>query len=129
MRERRLHIAAICLAALMLLKMLGMPIVSLSFEMNRQAIAAKFCENRLKPQLHCNGQCILMKKLAKANESTESKDFKGFQKTISIDYFQEINATAFIRPSFLSTKVNEGLQPSLKSPNLPAIFHPPLFVS
>ncbi|PAW93260.1 hypothetical protein CKK33_07010 [Mucilaginibacter sp. MD40] len=45
------------------------------FELNRNYIAAKLCENRNKPQLHCNGKCYFMKKLKQAeeNKSTEER--------------------------------------------------------
>ena len=33
---------------------------------------AKNCENKLRPQLHCNGQCVLMKKL-KEQENKEGQ--------------------------------------------------------
>jgi len=35
----------------------------LGFYANQSSIAAKLCENRYKPMLHCNGHCILAKKL------------------------------------------------------------------
>jgi len=33
------------------------------FFANRAAIAAKYCENKARPQLHCDGKCFLAKKL------------------------------------------------------------------
>lgn len=30
---------------------------------NKQRIVNELCENRNRPELHCNGQCVLMKKL------------------------------------------------------------------
>jgi hypothetical protein len=33
------------------------------FFANRAAIAAKYCENKQRPQLHCDGKCFLAKKL------------------------------------------------------------------
>lgn len=39
---------------------------------NKQRIAEELCENRNRPELHCNGQCVLMKKL-KALEDREAK--------------------------------------------------------
>ncbi|SEK19442.1 hypothetical protein [Parapedobacter koreensis] len=39
---------------------------------NKQRIAEELCENRGRPELHCNGQCILMEKL-KALEDKETQ--------------------------------------------------------
>lgn len=44
------------------------------FELNRNYIAAEFCVNKNKPELHCNGQCYLMKKLKQAQEKEEKQD-------------------------------------------------------
>jgi len=39
-----------------------------AFYVNKDYIAKYLCENRDKPQLHCNGNCVLMKKIKKAQE-------------------------------------------------------------
>lgn len=44
------------------------------FEMNRKYIAAELCENRNKPELHCNGKCYLMKKLKQAQDKEEKQE-------------------------------------------------------
>lgn len=38
------------------------------FSLNRDYIANVLCENRERPELHCVGQCVLMKKLKKLEE-------------------------------------------------------------
>ncbi|MGZ3751254.1 MAG: hypothetical protein ACXVB0_23655 [Mucilaginibacter sp.] len=44
------------------------------FEINKNYIAAKLCENRNKPWLHCNGKCYLMKKIKQADEKQNAAD-------------------------------------------------------
>lgn len=44
------------------------------FEMNRNYIASKLCENRNKPWLHCNGKCYLLKKIKQAEEKQNSAE-------------------------------------------------------
>ena len=44
------------------------------FEMNRNYIASKLCENRDKPWLHCNGKCYLRKKIKQAEEKQNSAE-------------------------------------------------------
>jgi hypothetical protein len=58
------------------------------FELNRNYIAAKLCENRDKPWLHCNGKCYFMKKINQARES-ERNDERQSQKNL----FQEASIT------------------------------------
>lgn len=35
----------------------------LQYEINKDYITRQLCENKLKPQLQCNGNCLLMKKM------------------------------------------------------------------
>ncbi|RFS26739.1 hypothetical protein DVR12_02845 [Chitinophaga silvatica] len=41
----------------------GRYLVMLNFYLNQDYIAQNLCENRDKPQMHCNGKCHLAKKL------------------------------------------------------------------
>lgn len=45
----------------------GLVMIS-AFYINRDYIAQYLCENRNAPQLHCQGTCVLMKKMKKARE-------------------------------------------------------------
>ena len=38
---------------------------------NRDYIAANLCENRARPQLHCDGKCYLAKQLAKESDHND----------------------------------------------------------
>jgi hypothetical protein len=44
------------------------------FELNRNYIASKLCENRDKPWLHCNGKCYFMKKIKQAEEKEKNEE-------------------------------------------------------
>lgn len=44
------------------------------YSMNKKEITAKFCENKEKPVLKCNGQCYLAKQLRKAELQQEQKN-------------------------------------------------------
>ncbi|WP_299355704.1 hypothetical protein [Mucilaginibacter sp.] len=55
------------------------------FELNKNYIATKLCENINKPWLHCNGHCYFMKKIKAAQES-EKNDSRQSQKNL----FQEV---------------------------------------
>ncbi len=43
------------------------------YNLNRDYIARVLCENRARPELHCDGQCYLAKKL-KAQQDRQDKD-------------------------------------------------------
>lgn len=44
------------------------------FQLNRGYIAAKLCENRNKPWLHCNGKCYFMKKIKQAQDHDKNDE-------------------------------------------------------
>ncbi|WP_316836287.1 hypothetical protein [Pedobacter nutrimenti] len=93
------------------------------FELNRNYIASKLCENRDKPQLHCNGKCYLMKKLKQAEEKEKSQNRES-QK----NHFQEALITQKTNFNFqvqlLKVLYTEEL-PFVLPRHSTAIFHPP----
>ena len=44
------------------------------YQLNKNYITAKLCENRNRPWLHCNGKCYLMKKLKQAEEKQNASE-------------------------------------------------------
>lgn len=46
-------------------------VIVLSFLMQRDYISKNLCENRDKPQLHCNGSCCLKKELKKQEKNEQ----------------------------------------------------------
>jgi hypothetical protein len=44
------------------------------FELNKNYIVTKLCENRDKPWMHCNGKCYFMKKLKQAQDSDRNSE-------------------------------------------------------
>lgn len=61
-------------------------VVYAEFKANQKYIAATLCENRDKPQMHCEGKCFLMKKLKEAQEK-EKKQEEASQKKGIQDVF------------------------------------------
>lgn len=44
------------------------------FEWNKGFIASALCENKARPQLHCNGKCYLKKKLKDAEKKEKNQE-------------------------------------------------------
>jgi hypothetical protein len=57
------------------------------FELNRNYIATKLCENRNKPWLHCNGKCYLAKKIKQAEEKQNSEERQSQKNLFQEAYF------------------------------------------
>ncbi len=59
-------------AALVLLQTFSRELLVADFVFNRATITARFCVNKARPQLHCDGKCYFAKQLKK-QEERESK--------------------------------------------------------
>ncbi|QQT26104.1 hypothetical protein I6J02_20780 [Sphingobacterium spiritivorum] len=90
-----------------------------------KSLYLQYCENKSRPELHCNGQCILMKKLKKQEEK-ESKQVS--QKLESAAFFHEVEKIEFHKPRFhLIPDINlSGLICNYSFQFVVFIFRPPL---
>ena len=57
----------------LLLQLFSREVIVMSFALNRDYIAKTLCENRSRPELRCNGQCYLAKRL-KARQAREDQE-------------------------------------------------------
>jgi hypothetical protein len=121
--------AAIILSLLLLLQTFSSWIVIGNYELNKAYITKNLCVNRYKPQLNCNGQCLLMKKLAAAEDRENSReDSKGQStriKPVEILFFQEqspLELTVIIPDAVAFS--NKNSHHHYSSPSF-GIFHPP----
>lgn len=60
---------AIVAGLAILLQSLNQVVIVASFYAQKDYIARNLCENRDKPQMHCEGKCCLKKKLAKDSQN------------------------------------------------------------
>jgi hypothetical protein len=86
---------------------------------------AKKCENRFRPQMHCNGQCLLMKKL-KEQENKEKQNPERKQENKNEVIF---SGSAFASLNIFSVEKTSTAYPAGEvacTINMPrAFFHPP----
>lgn len=57
------------------------------FKLNREYIAKVLCENRKRPDLHCDGKCYLAKKLKQQQEKQDKETSQKVQNTPVIQLF------------------------------------------
>lgn len=67
------RIIALSLVTVLLAVMVSPSFKILSFYKNQAEITAKFCENKDKPVMECNGKCYLKKQLKAVAEKPENK--------------------------------------------------------
>ena len=104
----------------------------LEYVVNYHYIVNELCENKLKPELKCNGKCHLTKELAKASEgnSDNSSDKKITFEQTEIVFFLEIKPIEIRQIYFLNkTSIGNNYSNLYFHLNDCAFFHPPTFIS
>lgn len=116
-----------CIVALLILSKPILPMVD--YWVNYEYIAKELCENKAKPEMHCDGKCHLKKELAKASEEEKpiSSDKKATSKQESEVLFFESKTTLISKPIlfFTSLKVKNKYQNLYAYLSTHTIFHPP----
>lgn len=62
---------AYLLCSLLLLQNLEQELLVVNYELNQARITARYCVNKARPQLKCNGKCHLAKQLRQAEDASE----------------------------------------------------------
>lgn len=105
-------------------------LIFLSYKVNQDYISAVLCKNRAKPELSCNGKCILADQL-KADEEKDSRDVppKSKESKELLFWLAPPNRSGSI--SCAASAQARAFFPYLEPPKAifdKGIFHPPSFV-
>ena len=121
---------ALFLLLLLSIKMLLVPFVYLDFELRKEYIIQNLCENRFKPQLHCDGKCYLAKQLQKVAEDNARQETQKQSDTVKKmlqEVFEEINVAILPVPQIVQLDVTFPHPRSLFSAFfLKALIKPPI---
>lgn len=81
----------------------------------------------MRPQLHCNGKCYLMKKLKQADESEKKQAEKNQLKNSQVYLLQQIPHLSFAPPSMDAESSKPPILYSFRyvSPHIDGVFRPP----
>jgi len=105
-----------------------LPVVS--YMANYDYITKVLCENKAKPQIHCNGKCHLMKELAKAADQekplSEKKSSHIEAEVLFCQAFADYTFVRYTNAVKKNTPVYRNLYSHL---NCAPVFHPPLVIS
>jgi hypothetical protein len=118
--------SALCLALIMLARIMAMPLSLLDYSLNKSFIINKLCENKLNAEIHCAGKCYLNKQLAKGNDSQDPKEQKGSVKNLIVDFYEPAkrpDLNSIIEPLVVSFFFKT---PSISDKFTDNIFHPPV---
>ena len=115
---------------LTLVGMLGstlmVPLAYLDFELRKEYIQEVLCINREKPEMSCEGKCLLMKKLDRAHD-LPATDRPSSNENFQLSFFRIIDNQLLYEPNGImeASLFNPYLQPGSTSRYSNSIFHPP----
>lgn len=102
------------------------------FYSNQKEIVALECENKNKPELHCNGKCYLAKKLRVADEHLQTKKDQQSHSLQKIKALEDSDVTiSLFNPIEIATLISDVNIPVVNHIDLYvyepylSIFHPP----
>src|SRR5690554_5299900 len=112
------------LATVMLFKAFLAPAVFIDFKLNQDYISKVLCINRDRPQLACDGQCILMQKM-KSTQDGDHPEQSQSPKTQLLEIFSELKTVfqPLLLPSMQQDFFTHDEEVSLEA--FSEIFHPP----
>ena len=99
------------------------------YHANKDYIARVLCENRDKPELHCDGQCYLAKQLKARQDKQDKETTDRVQNSPILQLFCQANVPfqfASVAATFLSVGQPAYQFPSYIAP-LTGLFRPPRF--
>lgn len=62
--------------------MMAVPLVYVDYSLRKDYIIKNLCENRFRPDLHCNGKCYLAKRVAAADQKETSEKGMAFARIL-----------------------------------------------
>jgi hypothetical protein len=101
--------------------------IVIEYEFNKSYIAKALCINKSIPQMHCNGKCQVMKKLAE--DADKNSPVKQTMRSFQPDPFviHSINICAD-HPSTICQQLHTAFHFALPAQRSHSIFHPPCLV-
>ncbi|GAB3943795.1 hypothetical protein GCM10028805_10540 [Spirosoma harenae] len=97
------------------------------YHANKDYIARVLCQNRDKPELHCDGQCYLAKQLKERQDKQDKETTERVQNTPVVQLFFQANSVFQFPPiwaALTSTSFSAYAMPAYLAPSV-RFFHPP----
>jgi hypothetical protein len=114
----------------MLVKVWVIPLLYLDFEIRREYIVANLCENKNRPQMHCDGKCYLAKRIASLDEQEKRQAEKTYMSRLIDQVMDQRSDFTFVKQpvvlEFLPRAVFSLASNFTPRVTADDIFHPPL---
>lgn len=111
---------------LMLIRSMVLPLTYLEYHLNKDYIVDKFCENKFRPEMLCDGKCYLAKKLAQRQQQTTDAESIVFYQLLTSPIVCQVHETCSFEPFFPQLPSRFHYQSPFSGRNFPTrIFRPP----
>lgn len=103
--------------------------VTTNFVLNQAEIASEQCENKNRPELRCNGKCVLMQKLQLTKNSSNNSAPVPSLLRIEISTFlvSDFQFSLLNLETYLTSQIFRYPNPSVQAASLAEVFHPPQY--
>jgi hypothetical protein len=98
--------------------------IVVNYQLNKTEIARKYCENKAKPKMHCDGKCHLKKQLKKEEKREQTPFSKDSKEKIELQYFAE-TAYSFHSQITIATGISTAYSFSVSASLPQGVFQPP----
>jgi len=98
--------------------------IAVSFQLNKEYIAATLCENRARPGMNCKGKCHLAKEM-KQEKERESKTHNQITEKYEVLWHNEITVFRINDAAECKQKFSSAYTVPVFERRLTAVFHPP----
>ncbi len=105
----------------LLLQTFSKGLVLAEFSLNKEYISRVLCINKSRPKMHCDGHCVLMKKM----EQQEKKDHSGNSVTEKFEILIAQTASQLLLRPEKAVRIRPAYLSDVPSRPLHAVFHPP----
>ena len=112
------------LIAVFLLQATGKFIIYADYIINKESITQKFCVNKKKPKMHCNGKCHMMKKM-KEEDKKENSPVNNLKEKYEIQLYADFKISVELPSTSTTIKHNSFYSISESTSHLLSVFHPP----
>ncbi len=118
------QIFVILLISVIMLQSFSKLMIIADYELNKDYISKVLCENRSKPQMHCNGKCQLKKQLEK-DEKEQNSPFNPLKEKNEVQFFGESRNLFSSINLFVEVQQNIFFLIPESDSHLSAVFQPP----
>ncbi|MCE9538498.1 MAG: hypothetical protein K8R85_04665 [Bacteroidetes bacterium] len=107
-----------------LLQTFSKVVIFVNYEINKEYITKKYCENKNKPKMHCNGKCHMVKQLNEEDKK-ENSPLNNLKEKFEVQLFSQDRKTTLFEIYLTGENTFSAFQLSKTSNPSFSVFHPP----